>query len=317
MHYPMLFLGMEHAAMKDYKLAQEYFVLALEVNPNDPLLLHEIGSVYYAQQRYQLAIEHFVKVLELVKNTSSRVWLRTKCNLGHAYRKDGNLVAAKKVFSDIKDELEVKGSASSGLALISYAQGLLEESLIHLHNWQKVDPDNSICETLLEMVLLELAKEQITAPLPVLDDSWLDQDLLQAQLDEKIGNIRNEEFYMPQIEGHEQMKSFESKATKPSIFGNKIKGRSSIANDLSPDVFNNPSKPRQVPLKFESSSPPNIDRTPPRSRRRLFDRVSEIEKDEFSTSGIQFSLNDDYPFEDDIFDDPNRNSMEVDGQDSD
>ena len=50
-HHPLLFLGMEHSKMNEWRLAQDYFLVALDINQNDPLLHNELGSVFYGQQK--------------------------------------------------------------------------------------------------------------------------------------------------------------------------------------------------------------------------------------------------------------------------
>jgi anaphase-promoting complex subunit 6 len=88
-HLPFLFLGMEHAKMSDWKLAEDYLLIALEMNDADPILLHELGAVYYGQQKYPEAILRFQSALDLVKKslTPLCLWSKTICNLGHANRK--------------------------------------------------------------------------------------------------------------------------------------------------------------------------------------------------------------------------------------
>ena len=213
----------------------------------------------------------------------------------------------------IKDEDRVKASAYSGLALIAYIENELEDALLNLHEWQKYEPENEVCESFMETILLDLAKISSINPLPIIDESWLDDDLLQIELEQKVSDLKQIVNYKPQSDHHQVPKSSISiKSSETKIFG-QFKGRSSAANELSPNIFG-PSSSAKPILNFGSSSPFGLQHSPPRTnnRRRLFDKESEQDLDEKSSTGIQFSLNADHSFEDDIFDDPNSNSMEID-----
>ena len=75
--------------MLDWKLAEDYLLIAHGMNDGDPLLHHELGVVYYGQKRYKESIIRLQAALDLVtkSRTPLRFWSKTRCNLGHAYRK--------------------------------------------------------------------------------------------------------------------------------------------------------------------------------------------------------------------------------------
>jgi anaphase-promoting complex subunit 6 len=46
----MLFLGMEHAKLKNWRLAEEFLTMAEKCCNNDPLLLNELGVIHFEKQ---------------------------------------------------------------------------------------------------------------------------------------------------------------------------------------------------------------------------------------------------------------------------
>jgi anaphase-promoting complex subunit 6 len=49
-----MYLGMEYAKLKNWRLAEEFLQVALGMCHSDPLLHNEIGYVYYETKRYRL-----------------------------------------------------------------------------------------------------------------------------------------------------------------------------------------------------------------------------------------------------------------------
>ncbi|KAJ9130291.1 Anaphase-promoting complex subunit cut9 [Pleurostoma richardsiae] len=88
-HLPQVFLGMQHHAMNNMTVAEELLKTAYGMCKNDPLLLNEMGIVYYHQDRPKDAITMFRKALEVIEDTEAdaEAWLRPRINLGYAYRR--------------------------------------------------------------------------------------------------------------------------------------------------------------------------------------------------------------------------------------
>ena len=80
---------MQHLLLNNVILADEYLSTAYSMCKTDPLLLNELGVVYFHKQHLQNAIEWFTKALEVARATESRetAWVATHANLGHACRK--------------------------------------------------------------------------------------------------------------------------------------------------------------------------------------------------------------------------------------
>ena len=123
-HLPQLFLGMQHLALNNMSLAHEYLcaaysmstgaapgsVPALPPNPSsaaaavggDPLVLNELGVVFYHQNQLAGAIEFFQQALALATtlHCEPSAWVATRANLGHALRRMGRLPEALREFDE-------------------------------------------------------------------------------------------------------------------------------------------------------------------------------------------------------------------------
>lgn len=123
-HLPQLFLGMQHLALNNMSLAHEYLCAAyamssgspsgslatipkgpasgLPVLGGDPLVLNELGVVLYHQGNFQPAAELFQQALALASSLQCDpgAWVATRANLGHAYRRMGELSDALAQFDE-------------------------------------------------------------------------------------------------------------------------------------------------------------------------------------------------------------------------
>ncbi|CAG7982106.1 unnamed protein product [Penicillium salamii] len=123
-HLPQLFLGMQHLALNNMSLAHEYLCAAYSMStgaaPNsvpalpptpsataaavggDPLVLNELGVVFYHQNQLVGAIELFQQALALATtlHCEPSAWVATRANLGHAFRRMGRLSEALREFDE-------------------------------------------------------------------------------------------------------------------------------------------------------------------------------------------------------------------------
>ena len=88
-HLPQLFLGMQSLLNANMGLAKEFLHLAMSLCNSDPLLLNELGVVYYHEEQMERAIEHFIAALEIAEDIDADpgAYTATRINLGHAYRR--------------------------------------------------------------------------------------------------------------------------------------------------------------------------------------------------------------------------------------
>ncbi|KAL4904462.1 hypothetical protein BDW74DRAFT_154905 [Aspergillus multicolor] len=137
-HLPQLFLGMQHLALNNMSLAQEYLCAAYamstgtaagtvpslpalpssEVSPlgGDPLVLNELGVVLYHQSHLEEAIDLFRQALNLATSLRCEpgAWVATRSNLGHALRRLGK-------YPEALDEFDECLRIGSGGASLGYS----------------------------------------------------------------------------------------------------------------------------------------------------------------------------------------------------
>ncbi|KUL92086.1 hypothetical protein ZTR_02396 [Talaromyces verruculosus] len=123
-HLPQLFLGMQHLALNNMSLAHEYLCAAYAMSSGspsgslttipkgpasglpalggDPLVLNELGVVLYHQGNFKPAADLFHQALALANSLQCDpgAWVATRANLGHAYRRMGELNDALAQFDE-------------------------------------------------------------------------------------------------------------------------------------------------------------------------------------------------------------------------
>ncbi|KAJ5114007.1 hypothetical protein N7456_002541 [Penicillium angulare] len=120
-HLPQLFLGMQHLALNNMSLAHEYLCAAFSMSTGsapgsaptpgkspsiplggDPLVLNELGVVYYHQNNLTPAVDLFRQALTLATSLHCEpgAWVATRANLGHALRRMGNLRESLREFDE-------------------------------------------------------------------------------------------------------------------------------------------------------------------------------------------------------------------------
>ncbi|KAL4758731.1 anaphase promoting complex subunit CDC16 [Aspergillus foveolatus] len=142
-HLPQLFLGMQHLALNNMSLAQEYLCAAYamstgtatgtvpsipslpssEMSPlgGDPLVLNELGVVLYHQNHLEGAVDLFRQALGLATSLRCEpgAWVATRSNLGHALRRLGRYSEALDEF----DECLRIGSSGASLGYSPFLGG--------------------------------------------------------------------------------------------------------------------------------------------------------------------------------------------------
>ncbi|KAF7715712.1 Anaphase-promoting complex, subunit 3 family protein [Penicillium ucsense] len=121
-HLPQLFLGMQHLALNNMGLAHDYLWAAYSMSTGavpsatpalppsptdsgaggDPLVLNELGVVFYHQNNLSAAVEMFQQALDLAASLHSEpaAWVATRANMGHALRRLGRLQEALEEFQE-------------------------------------------------------------------------------------------------------------------------------------------------------------------------------------------------------------------------
>ncbi|ORY71124.1 anaphase-promoting complex subunit cut9 [Pseudomassariella vexata] len=162
-HLPQVFLGMQNHALNNMTLADEFLKTAYGLCKTDPLLLNEMGVVYYHQDRPNDAAKLFLKALEVAEDIDSEpsAWLAARTNLAHAYRRGKKYQEALDQFDEV---LRLGGkdvAVFSAKSLILMELGQPDEAAVLLHQALAINPQDPIATELLHKALAETAGMQL------------------------------------------------------------------------------------------------------------------------------------------------------------
>ncbi|KAI9850593.1 MAG: anaphase promoting complex subunit cdc16, partial [Thelocarpon superellum] len=159
-HLPSLFLGMQNLQLNNMTLADEYLKSAFALCKTDPLLLNELGVVFYHQEHLRGAVDMFTSALALATaiDSAPTAWLATRANLGHAYRRLGMFAAALAAFDEV---LRLGGRdgpifCAKGLVLLEMGgRGRAADAVTALHLALAATPQDPVATDLLAKALAE------------------------------------------------------------------------------------------------------------------------------------------------------------------
>lgn len=156
-HLPQVFLGMQNHALNNMTLADEFLKTAYGLCKTDPLLLNEMGVVYYHQDNLDGAITLFKKALEVSEeiNSEPQAWIHARTNLAHAYRRAKNFEEAIEQFDEVLREGGKDPAIFSTKGLILMELGRPEEAVEVLHQALAISPQDPIATELLNKALEE------------------------------------------------------------------------------------------------------------------------------------------------------------------
>lgn len=161
-HLPQLFLGMQNLQLNNMTLAHEYLQTALNLCKTDPLLLNELGVVFYHLDHLEPAIKLFNDALTIAAEIDSdpQAWIATRANLGHAYRRLSKFDPALQEFEEVLRQ----GGRDTGIfcakGIVLLEMGRPWEAVCALHEALAVSPQDPIATDLLGRALEENASLQ-------------------------------------------------------------------------------------------------------------------------------------------------------------
>jgi anaphase-promoting complex subunit 6 len=163
---PWLGIGMEYLHTNHLPLAEQYIRQAHSLAPHDPLVLHELGVIYFQKGEYENARKAFTKVADdaTAVGPSSTAEARepSLLNLGHTYRKLGRLADAVQCY---EAALAVRPHAAATYAALAFAHHLSGDShgaIVHYHQALSLRPDDTFTQ---EMLTRALEEALLTEPL--------------------------------------------------------------------------------------------------------------------------------------------------------
>ncbi|KAF2140347.1 uncharacterized protein K452DRAFT_253140 [Aplosporella prunicola CBS 121167] len=156
-HLPQLFLGMQQLQLHNLSLAQEYLNTAYQLCQDDPLLLNELGVVFYHQDHLTAAIKIFNMALETSEKLSlapgSPSLLATRTNLGHAYRRSQDYQKALDCFDSVLRQGGKDAGVFCAKGIVLLELGRAWDAVVALHEALAVSPQDPIATDLLGRAL--------------------------------------------------------------------------------------------------------------------------------------------------------------------
>ncbi|PNS21155.1 Anaphase-promoting complex subunit cut9 [Sphaceloma murrayae] len=154
-HLPQLFLGMQNLSLGNTGLAREYFNTAHGMCNSDPLLLNDLGVVNYHDGEYAMSARCFELALQCAEDVGGKkeVWLNTRSNLGHAYRKLQRHDDALAMFDEVSRSgvTDAQIFIAKGLVLMESERWL--DATTALHEALAISPQDPCATDLLGTAL--------------------------------------------------------------------------------------------------------------------------------------------------------------------
>lgn len=156
-HLPNLFLGMQYLQMSNFTLAEEYLLSSYSICPMDPLLLNELGVIYYHKNQLSNAENYFIQAMKATKSlqSDSKAFLSVHCNLGHVYRRQSHYMKALDCFQRVLKISSSDANIYSAIALIYLKIGEVSKAIENLHYALAIAPTDAVANDLLKRALEE------------------------------------------------------------------------------------------------------------------------------------------------------------------
>ena len=161
-HLPQLFLGMQNLQLNNMTVAHEYLNAAHQLCQTDPLLLNEIGVVFYHLDAIPDAIQYFTRALAIAADIGSdpRAFVATRANLAHAYRRQREWVLALSEFDEVLRQGGRDAGTFTAKGLVLLEMGRTWDAVCAFHEALAVRPQDPVATDLLSKALEENAAEQ-------------------------------------------------------------------------------------------------------------------------------------------------------------
>jgi anaphase-promoting complex subunit 6 len=150
---------MQNHMLNNMTLADEFLKTAYGLCKTDPLLLNEMGVVFYHQERLEEAVAMFTKALEIADEIDSdpSAWISTRANLGHAYRRLQQWDLALSEFDEVLRQGGKDPSIFCAKGLVLMEQRKPFEAVQVFHQALAISPQDAIATELLNKALEETA----------------------------------------------------------------------------------------------------------------------------------------------------------------
>ncbi|CAY68030.1 Subunit of the anaphase-promoting complex/cyclosome (APC/C) [Komagataella phaffii GS115] len=154
-YLPYLFLGMQYLQMNNLTLAYEYLSNSMLICDRDPLLLNELGIIYYHRGELSKAEHMFNRSLEQAHNLKidSKLYYSIYSNLAHVNRKLGNFQTALEYFENVRKIDSKDSNIYASMGLIYLKMNKIDQAIQTLHIALSISPNDTISSELLNKAL--------------------------------------------------------------------------------------------------------------------------------------------------------------------
>lgn len=175
-HLPSLYIGLEYSLTNNTNQARTFFNQALEIAPNDPFVLHELGVTEFSVGNYERAEKYFSDALLRVESVTrtglssslSDKWESLLNNLGHTHRKLGNYAESIVYHKQALVLCPLNPSTYSALGYVQSLVGDLNNAVESFHKALGIRREDTFSTNMLTAVIEQLMNS--VAPFPGFDD---------------------------------------------------------------------------------------------------------------------------------------------------
>lgn len=181
-HLPLLFLGMQNLQLNNLSLAREYLKSSYGLCDTDPLLLNELGIIYYHEEQWGESIQFFRRALQIAEQNDAEPdsWLPTRVNLAHALRKYQKFDDALVTFDHVLRHGVRDTAVFSAKALVLLELERYWEAATILHEALAVTPQDPMATELLNRALDAVGDNTL-----LIDNGSLDSGLVHDNGDDE------------------------------------------------------------------------------------------------------------------------------------
>jgi len=176
-HLPHLYIGLEYSLTNNTTLAEKFFSQALEIAPNDPFVLHELGVTSFSSGNFERAEKYFSDALLRVESVTrtglcsslSDKWESLLNNLGHTYRKLGRYSESISFHQQALVLSPLNPSTYSALGYVQTLVGDLANGVESFHKALGIRREDTFSTNMLTAVIEQLM--DTVAPFPGYTDT--------------------------------------------------------------------------------------------------------------------------------------------------
>ncbi|CAL4144144.1 unnamed protein product, partial [Meganyctiphanes norvegica] len=162
-HLALLYIGMEYGLTNNPKFAEKFFKEALEIAPDNPFVLHELGVVAFNNTEYLTAEVYLRRAVAVVEESGVVVvpekWSALLNNLAHTCRKLQKYDEALHFHQQALRLCPGVWSTYSALGLVQALLGDYEAAVVSLHKALSLHRDDTTATTLLTTVMDQLMSQ--------------------------------------------------------------------------------------------------------------------------------------------------------------